>query len=405
MLKVEGVMDIHELHRAGHSVREISRVTGCSRNTVKRVLGGEHSLKRKRVELSSKLDAFKPYLKERYEAHGLSAVRLIEEIAPMGYTGSVDTLRRYLRTLRTEVTRKRKVTVRFETPPGKQAQADWTYCGKHPMPDGRMIQIYAFVMVLGFSRQLFVHFTTSMRMPELIRCHQLAFEFFGGWTATILYDNMKQVKLSQSHWNEQFLDFANHYGFTAKTHRPYRPRTKGKVERVVDYVKDNFLLGRGFEGIDDLNAQALHWLNHTANVRVHATTNRQPCELFLQETLTPLSSVPAYSYIDPVKRTVSWESMVRFEGSRYSVPPAFAGKSVVVSSVGGVVVVRADDMVITEHAKAATSGQCIVHKEHLAELWKITEEQTRQPERSKWHLSFTQTVQQASLAQFEQVAS
>jgi transposase len=106
MLKVEDVMDIHELHRAGYSVREISRQTGRSRNTVKRVLAGEHSLKRKAVEASSKLDAFKPYLKERYDAPGLSAVRLIEEIRPMGFTGSVDTVRRYLRTLRTETTRK-----------------------------------------------------------------------------------------------------------------------------------------------------------------------------------------------------------------------------------------------------------------------------------------------------------
>jgi transposase len=405
MLKMEQVMDIKELHQAGHSVRAISALTGHSRNTVKKVLAGEQSPVRKARSASSKLEPYRAYVTERYEQYGLSAVRLIEEIRPMGYAGSVDTLRRFMRTLRGETARLRKLTVRFETPPGKQAQADWTYCGKHLLPDGRRLAIYAFVMVLSFSRQMFVHFTTSMRMPELIRCHQLAFEYFGGWTQTILYDNMKQVRVSPGKWNEQFLDFANHHGFALRTHRPYRPRTKGKVERIVDYAKDNFLLGRSFEGLDDLNAQGLHWLNQTANVRVHGTTGQRPCDLLGHELLVPLSSVPVYNYIDPVNRTVSYESMIRFQGSRYSVPPAFAGKSVVVTAEAGRIFVRAEDLVIAEHPKAVRAGQCIVDKEHLAELWKITEQQTRVPERDKWHLSFTQSVQRMPLDVFEAVAS
>lgn len=201
------------------------------------------------------------------------------------------------------------------------------------------------------------------------------------------------------------MDFANHYGFTPKTHRPYRPRTKGKVERIVDYTKDNFLRGRSFEGLDHLNAQALHWLNHTANVRVHGTTGQRPRDLFENETLMPLSAVPAYNYIDPVQRTVNWESMVRFEGSRYSVPPAYAGKTVEVTSAAGQIVVRCEQLVIAEHPKAARAGQSVVHKEHLAELWKITEEQTSRPAGPKWHLTFTQSVQQASLSDFEELAS
>lgn len=405
MLKVEHVMDIQELRASGHSVRAISRLTGHSRNTVKRILQGERAPERKGREASSKLDAFKEYVRRRYEECGLSAIRLYEEIRPMGYAGSVDTLRRHLRTLKGETLRKRKLTVRFETPPGKQAQADWAYCGKHAGADGKLVSVYAFVMVLSFSRQLFICFTTSMRMPELLRCHQLAFEFFGGWTQTILYDNMKQVRIARHRWNEQFLDFAGHYGFTPKTHQPYRPRTKGKVERAVDYVRDSFLLGRSFDGLDDLNARALHWLGTTANVRVHGTTGERPCDLFEKETLVPLASAPVYNYIDPVKRTVSWEAIVRFEGSHYSVPPSFAGKSVVVTAVGGQIVVRADDVVIAEHPKAARAGQSIVHKEHIAELWKITEEQTRLPERTKWHMRFSQSVQQAPLSAFEAVAS
>jgi transposase len=384
MIKVDQFMNIKELKQQGLSIRDIARMTGHSRNTVRKVLRGEHTLKAKSPERSSRLDPHKDYVRQRYEQHGLSAVRLLAEIVPMGFDGSIATLRRFLRTLKQDVRRNQKLTVRFETPPGKQAQADWAYCGKFPTADGGTISVYAFVMVLSFSRMLFVHFTTSMKMRELIECHQKAFAFFGGWTGSILYDNMKQVRLGPGQWNEQFLDFARHYGFVPKTHRPYRPRTKGKVERAVDYVKDNLLAGRCFHGLEDLNAQALAWLEQTANVRLHGTTQQRPCDLFASETLTPLESMPLYRFLDPVERTANWESMIHFQGSRYSVPPQFAGQAVQVAADAGQIVVRAGDAIIAEHRQATKAGQCIVDKEHLAELWKVTQEQIPSPPHARW---------------------
>ena len=164
----------------------------------------------------------------------------------MGFTGSIDILRRYLATLTAPHKAAAKLTVRYETPPGRQAQADWTHCGKFADAGGKLVAIYAFVMVLSFSRMIFVRFTRSMKLPVLIDCHQRAFAFFGGRPATMLYDNMKQVKLNYTQWNPLFLDFAGHYGFAPKTHRPYRPRTKGKVERAVHYLDGSFLRGRAF---------------------------------------------------------------------------------------------------------------------------------------------------------------
>jgi len=404
MIKVDQFMDIKELKQQGHSIRDIAQLTGHSRNTIRKVLRGAHTLKAKTAPRASQLDPFKEYLRTRYEQHRLSAVRLLAEIKPMGYAGSIATLRRFVRSLRRELVRQGKITVRFETPPGRQAQADWAYCGRFPTSDGKLIAVYAFVMVLSFSRMLFVRFTTSMRMRELIDCHQEAFAFFGGWTDSILYDNMKQVKLSAFHWNEQFLDFANHYGFVPKTHRPYRPRTKGKVERAVDYVKDNFLTGRTFHGLSDLNAQSRHWLAETANVRIHGTTGRRPVDLVAQETLTPLSSIAAYRYLDPVARTVSWESMVHFQGSRYSVPPEYAGQTVYVAASGGQIMVRAGDLIIAEHRQAAEAGQSIVEKDHLAELWKITQQQVQVPE-ARWRINFQDSVERMPLERFEEVLS
>jgi transposase len=405
MIKVDQFMDVKLLNQQGHSIRDIARITGHSRNTIRKVLRGEHDLKFHAAARSSKLEPFHDYLRQRYGEHRLSAVRLLAEIEPMGYAGSLVTLRRWLRTLKGDLARQGKLTVRFETPPGQQAQADWMYCGKFPTPEGKSISVYAFVMVLSFSRMLFVRFTTSMRLRELIESHQEAFAFFGGWPKSILYDNMKQVKLSRFQWNEQFLDFANHYGFVPKTHRAYRPRTKGKVERAVDYVKDNFLAGRLFHGLDDLNAQARTWLAETANVRIHGTTNQRPVDLFPQETLTPLAAMPVYRFLDPVARSVSWESMVHFQGSRYSVPPEYAGKTVQVAAAGGQIVVRLGDAIIAEHRQAAQTGQSIVEKEHLAQLWKITQQQVRVPEGNRWRIHFEQDVQQMPLAAFEEVLS
>ena len=132
-------------------------------------------------------------------------------------------------------------------------------------------------MVLSFSRMLYVEFTRSMKLPTLLQCHKNAFAFFGGWPRTVLYDNMKQVRLSKEKLQPQFLDFANHYGFAVKTHLPYRPRTKGKVERSVDYGKDNFLNGRSFADFADLNGASAALAEHHGQCAAARHYQSTPC--------------------------------------------------------------------------------------------------------------------------------
>ena len=173
------------------------------------------------------LDPYKPYLTARWEAVRPQRTRLLEEIRAQGYTGCLNLVQRFLKTLKDQHKAHAKATVRFETPPGYQAQADWAHVGE---VEGS--KIYAFVIVLCFSRMLYVTFTKSMDIPTLICCQEKAFAYFGGVPQRILYDNMAQVRLPSGKLNPYFADFAAHYGFTVKTHRPYRPRTKGKVERI-----------------------------------------------------------------------------------------------------------------------------------------------------------------------------
>lgn len=405
MMTVNQWMNIQLLHKQGHSIRKIAHLTGQSRNTIRKALRNSSVPALNKPLRKSKLDDYQAYLQQRYESCALSAVRLLEEIQPMGYNGSVETLRRYLQTLKPSRILRRELTVRFETPVGYQAQADWADCGRFTDLIGNWIGIHVFVIVLSFSRMMFVYFTTSMKIEELIRCHQLAFEYFGGWTQSILYDNMKQVRLSQTQWNPLFLDFTRYYGFIPKTHQPYRARTKGKVERMVDYLKDNFLNGRHFNGLEDLNAQAGHWLDHTANVRIHATTGQRPQDLFVQEKekLTSLTSIPAYRYARRVKRQGSREGLVHFEGSSYSIPPQFVGQELVIEPQGQKIVIRSAEMIVAEHPLAAKPGCRMILKEHQDALWKLSLLRPMPPS-PKWWMTFNQVVQTTPLEVYQQIS-
>ena len=157
-----------------------------------------------------------------------------------------------------------KATVRFETMPGLQGQMDWAFFEDHTVfEDGKLKKQYCFLFILGYSRARYIEFVTDMSTNTLIRCHANAFRYCGGYPEEILYDNMKQVvikrllKQEDSTLNRQFEDFAGFYGFKPVLCRPYRGQTKGKVERTVQFVRNNFMIGIRYNSLDDLNGQAL----------------------------------------------------------------------------------------------------------------------------------------------------
>ena len=401
MLKLEEWMDIRSLHKEGHSIKAIARMTGRSRNTIRRVLREAGFTGFRKPQRASRLDSYKEYLRQRYEECALSAVRLLPEIQAMGYTGSLATLRRFLHSLKPEQERLRKLTVRFETPPGKQSQVDWAYCGRLPDPAGHLLPVYVFVQVLGFSRMLYVEFTSSMKLPVLMRCHLNAFDFLGGCTREILYDNMKQIRLSPTELHPWFVDFAAHYGFAIKTHRVRRPRTKGKVERMVHYVKDAFLNGRSFGDLAELNAQARHWLEYTSNCRVHATTKQRPVDLWKQEQLSALDSAARYPLCEFVSRKAGFDGFVRFQRSRYSLPPEYAGQTVLIGQREQQIVIRSRDLIVAEHRPAQKAGQTVADPAHVAALWKLSLHRGKTPP-PRWQLTFDQQVESTPLTAYQE---
>lgn len=290
MIRLEEWVDIIYLHRQGMSIRTIAKKLKTSRNTVRNAIRRGKPPSYGRPERPSKLDPFKDYLVQRLaDFPQLSCERLLLEIRGKGYPGGMSILKDFTKPYRVK---KKEPVVRFETEPGEQAQADWSDLGTH-LIGGNPVELYLFVMILGFSRCLYAVVATRTNVEALISCHKKAFAYFGGVTGSILYDNMKTVVIERGlngdhRFNPVFLDFAGTIGFLPRLCRPYRAKTKGKVERVIGYVKGRFLTGRTFTSIDDLNSRLLVWLDSEANTRIHATTGETPFFRLAREGLLPV---------------------------------------------------------------------------------------------------------------------
>lgn len=289
MIGLEEWVDIVAAYRRGISIRQISRDMGVGRNTVRRAIAKEGAPKYVRPARPTKLDPYKDYLDRRLrDFPHMTAAKLYREITALGYDGCVSRVADYTRPVRAR--RKREVAIRFETPPGKQAQCDFTELGYHEI-GGVRFKLYIFVMILGYSRMAYAQVTLDMGQSTFFGCHKQAFAFFGGVPQEILYDNPKTIVDShrgpEVKFNAGLLDFAGRYGYSPKACRPYRAQTKGKVERFNGYLKDDFLQGEVFDDLNDMQRRLIIWLDTVANVRKHATTGRRPVDMFTEENLAP----------------------------------------------------------------------------------------------------------------------
>jgi hypothetical protein len=228
-------------------------------------------------------------------------------------------------------------------------------------------------MVLGYSRMRYVEFTLSTDTPTLIQSHLNAFQYFGGCTQEILYDNMKQVvikralKSSDSEWNSMFEDFSKHYGFIPRLCRPYRPQTKGKIENTIGYIKRDFFLGGKFSSLENLNSQALEWLNRV-NSSVHGTTYEIPLDRFKEENLILLDQVLPFKVVKIETRKISKDSYVSYLGNKYSIPYKFAGRPAELHISDGKFQVYIDNESICEHEILSGNCRVIRKKEHFQGL-------------------------------------
>lgn len=285
-------MEMQALLDTGLSKKAAAERLGVSRRTVTRWQKETEAAPRKpRVH---KLDPYKGIIRTRLESYPeLTAQRLFEEVRAAGYDGGYGRVRAFVETLRRPV----EVPVtRFETPPGHQGQVDF---GTFRTPWGPR---YALVVVLGYSRLMWLQFYASQTMATVMTGLECAFASFGGVPAELLFDQMKAVVTSDGRdaggtlvLNDEFQRFAAHWDFQIRACRPYRAQTKGKVERQIRYVRQSFYYGRTFTGDDDLNTQAHGWLRDVANQRKCTAIGEAPMACFERDeadTMRPLATRP-----------------------------------------------------------------------------------------------------------------
>jgi transposase len=293
----------HYLER-GLSKADIARELGVSRRTVYHWIESgqlERDLDEEvcygpRPPVARKIDPFRGIIETRLaEFPRLTSTRLWAEIRAAGYAGSYTQVKEFVRAVRPAPPC--DPVVRFETPPGHQAQVDFA---EFVLPWGKR---YALVVVLGYSRLLWVQFYQRQTMAVLIQGLEEAFTAFGGVPAELLFDQMKAVIIEDHRpeggnllENSEFMRFAAHWGFRIRACRPYRARTKGKVERPISYLRSNFFYGRHFLNDADLNTQARQWTVQTANVRQHRTTGEAPQVRFEREECVLLKRLASRPY-------------------------------------------------------------------------------------------------------------
>ena len=251
-------MMILELHRQGLSITAIARRTGRDPKTVRKYVERGLELPAygpRQVGRPNKLAPYLDYLRERIAAFpDLTAVRLTREIKERGYSGAYTAVKRFVSVIRPH-DQPKPFEVRFETPPGHQAQVDFarfvtTFTDE---PDISRI-VWMFSLVLGHSRYIFARFVMHQDLQSLLRCHMLAFSAIGGVPIEILYDRMKTAVIgedAEGHvvYNRSLIALGRHYGFAPRACRPYRAKTKGKVERPFSYIRQDFFLARSFRNL------------------------------------------------------------------------------------------------------------------------------------------------------------
>jgi transposase len=353
---------ILDLHRQGAGISAIARRTGLDRKTVRKVIatGLEPPAYGPRRAKVTQLQPFERYLRERLEiVPELTGRRLLRELAAMGYSGGYTAVTDLLREIR-PITPP-SFEVRFETPPGRQAQVDFAHF-RTAFTDEPGVErvIWLFSLVLGHSRMLWGRFVPQQDMQTVLRCHAAAFEALGGAPGEILYDRMKTVvdrELPQDGaeaghivYNRTLVEFARHYGYLPKACKAYRAKTKGKVERPFRYIREDFFLGRSFRNRDDLNGQFRQWLDQVANARVHATTRRVVREHFAEERPW-LKTLPAGPFLAVLRleRRITKDGMVSVDGNLYSVPDTTRRRPVEVHSTADEIRILEEGKVVAVH--------------------------------------------------------
>ena len=354
----------------GLTAQQIARELAMDVRTVKKWLDQTRFRPRQSSPRASKLDPFKSDIVRLLQAHPYTAIQLLQRLREQGFKGGYSIVKEYVRKVRPPKTRA-FLTLSFA--PGECAQVDWGSFGAVNVGTTRR-RLSFFVMVLCYSRMMYVEFTVSQTMEHFLGCHQNAFEFFGRVPQRIMVDNLKSAVLKRivgtaPVFNPKYLDFANHYGFTIAACNVGKGNEKGRVENGVGYVKKNLLAGLDISDFTAIHPAARHWLDTVANVRIHGETREQPIVRFENERAY-LNPLPHHRFdIATVSQVrASSQFRVALDANRYSVPAEYVGRQLTLKTYPDRICLYYDNKLIARHARSYDRHLDIEDPDHPKQL-------------------------------------
>jgi transposase len=350
----------------------IARQLAIHHGTVQRVLHRAGVPPAEQSARASRVDPYLPFIHQTLERYPtLTASRIYAMVRERGYRGSPDHFRHIIALHRPR--RAAEAYLRLTTLPAEMGQVDWGHFGHLQIGRARR-PLMAFVMVLAWSRQIFLQFFLDARMESFLRGHVAAFSAWNGLPRILLYDNLKSAVLERQgdavRFNPTLLEFSGHYRFEVRPVAPARGNEKGRVERAIRYVRDSFFAARTFADLDDINAQATQWCNGQAADRIcPAARELRVREAFLQEQ-PQLLSLPENPFItdEAVPVQIGKTPYARFDLNDYSVPHIHVQQTVTVRATPKRVRILSGTAVIADHARSYDRNAQIEDPTHISTL-------------------------------------
>ena len=351
------------------SVRAISILVGVDRKTVRRVIDRKQVALIKRLpQRISQLDDHHEKIKEMlHKDPSMAASTILHRLREYGFNGGVGILRNYVRKLKQKSPKVREAFLRLEFAPGECAQVDW---GEFGDVFGDGVKMHCFVMVLCYSRMAYIEFTRSERFEDFIRCHENAFNYFGGVPKECWYDNLATAVQdrvgSTVKFNPRFFAYMGHHGISPHACNPARGNEKGRVENGIKFIRSHFWSGRTFKDFDDLCLQSILWRDQYLNLREHRVTRRIVKNLFLSEekpVLLKLNDL-AFSTDEILTKVVTPDFHIIFESNRYSVPWTLVGVAITVRINAKSIKIYYQEKYVAGHERSYLKNKIYTNPKH-----------------------------------------
>jgi transposase len=358
----------------------IGRHLGIHRDTVKAVIRRAGLKVNRSVRRPSKLDRYEAFVKETFERYPKVPASVVwRMITARGYSGSESHFRRWVRQRDLRPRRQAEAFLELRTLPGEQAQVDWASFGTVAVAGG-VRRLSAFLMVLSFSRRVFVRFFFDQKMASFLEGHVLAFEHFGGVARTILYDNLKSAVLERLgdaiRFHPTLLEMAAWYSFMPRPVAIARGNEKGRVERAIAFLRSSFFTTAEWGSLEELNRLVLAWCLEVADQRQWPQQRSLGVMNAFAQEQEQLIALPADVFTCNERKPVSIGKYpyAHFDSNRYSVPHKHVDRQLVIEATSQEVRILDGDDPVAEHSRCWDKGQIIEDPEHIDGLVKKKKE-------------------------------